>query len=77
MPTSITVGLLYFKLETVMCDKWESVVHISNRKRVLVTGGAGFLGPHLCERFTSLTNDELLEQLPVLCCVPLARARNN
>jgi len=23
----------------------------TNRKRVLVTGGAGFLGPHLCERF--------------------------
>lgn len=23
---------------------------VSNRKRVLVTGGAGFLGSHLCER---------------------------
>lgn len=25
-------------------------MHIANRKRVLVTGGAGFLGSHLCER---------------------------
>lgn len=25
-------------------------MHVANRKRVLVTGGAGFLGSHLCER---------------------------
>lgn len=25
-------------------------VRVANRKRVLVTGGAGFLGSHLCER---------------------------
>lgn len=30
------------------------LVKISNRKRVMVTGGAGFLGSHLCER---LLND--------------------
>jgi UDP-glucuronate decarboxylase len=28
----------------------EKPVRVSNRKRVLVTGGAGFLGSHLCER---------------------------
>ena len=25
-------------------------MHVANRKRVLITGGAGFLGSHLCER---------------------------
>lgn len=32
---------------------------ISNRKRVMVTGGAGFLGSHLCERLLSLGCDVL------------------
>jgi len=32
---------------------------VSNRKRVLVTGGAGFLGSHLCERMLNDGNDVL------------------
>jgi UDP-glucuronate decarboxylase len=38
----------------------EDNVRVSNRKRVMVTGGAGFLGSHLCERL-------LLEGSDVLC----------
>nr|WP_247894591.1 UDP-glucuronic acid decarboxylase family protein [Azospirillum sp. B510] len=32
---------------------------LTNRKRVLVTGGAGFLGSHLCERLLATGNDVL------------------
>ena len=34
-------------------------MRISNRKRVLVTGGAGFLGSHLCERLVNEACDVL------------------
>lgn len=34
-----------------------SLNKISNRKRVLITGGAGFLGSHLCERMLKDGND--------------------
>ena len=32
---------------------------ISNRKRILITGGAGFLGSHLCEKMLELGYDVL------------------
>jgi UDP-glucuronate decarboxylase len=34
-------------------------VKVSNRKRVMVTGGAGFLGSHLCERLLNDGHDVL------------------
>ncbi len=37
-------------LDKKHCNKTFLIMQISNRKTVLVTGGAGFVGSHLCER---------------------------
>ena len=34
-------------------------MQVTNRKRVLITGGAGFLGSHLCWRMLNYGNDVL------------------
>ncbi|MEM5312067.1 UDP-glucuronic acid decarboxylase family protein [Paraburkholderia sp. JHI869] len=34
-------------------------MRVTNRKRVMITGGAGFLGSHLCERLLAEGNDVL------------------
>ncbi|MDO9166358.1 MAG: GDP-mannose 4,6-dehydratase, partial [Rhodoferax sp.] len=34
-------------------------MRISNRKRIMITGGAGFLGSHLSERLLNEGNDVL------------------
>lgn len=39
----------------------------STRKRVLVTGGAGFFGAHLCERLLGAGEDVLCAERPHPC----------
>jgi UDP-glucuronate decarboxylase len=45
---------LSFRIASIVSS---SMKRITNRKRVLVTGGAGFLGSHLCERLLDFGDD--------------------
>lgn len=48
-----------FILEVLIDEVWLGIIMIHIQKRILITGGAGFLGSHLCDRLVAEGHDIL------------------